>query len=345
MRVALTGGTGYVGAFTVQALLAAGHQPRLLVRSRERLAANVAPLGIDVDDLDVVSGDMTDADAVATLMDGAEAAIHAAAVVAALNRADADHTIDVNVRGTRTVVDAALGAGCDPVIHVSSVAALFNPAEPVVHTDLPPASHAASPYTRSKALADELVRQRQATGAPAVIVYPGGVNGPAAGSAYGEVAAGFVSMLKTGFLALDDGGIAVIDVRDLAAVLVAGLEPGLGPRRFMVGGQMVTLPEIGVIIRTLTGRRFPVLPTPGAVLRGLGRVSDALRRVVPFDTVFTAEAMALLTLARPTDDTAVHEQLGIRYRDPTETIEASLRALHAGSMLSARHVGLLARPG
>jgi hypothetical protein len=110
----------------------------------------------------------------------------------------------------------------------------------------------------------------------------------------------------------------------------------------MAGGQMVLLPEIAAIIRRLTGRRFPVLPTPGAVLRGLGHVTDAVRRVVPFDTVFTAEAMDLLTLARPTDDSAVHEQLGVAYRDPAETIEASLRALYEGGVLSARHVGKVA---
>ena len=68
-------------------------------------------------------------------------------------------------------------------------------------------------------------------------------------------------------------------------------------------------------------------------------------RVAPFDTVFTAEAMDLLTLARPTDDSAVHDQLGVRYRDAAETIEASLRDLHAGGVLKARHVGVLASPG
>ena len=345
MRVAVTGGTGYVGAFTIRALIDAGHTPRLLVRNRDRLTGSVGALGVDVDSLDVVTGDMTDDGAVKELVAGCDAAIHAAAVVAALNRSDAQRTIDTNVNGTRTVVDAALAAGCDPVVHVSSVAALFRPAEPFVHADLPPATEARSPYTRSKALAEALVRERQARGAPVVVVYPGGITGPGTRDAYGEVAQGFVSMLKTGFLALDDGGIAIIDVRDVAAILVATLQPGLGPRRFVAGGGLVTLPEVGAIIRRLTGRRFPVLPTPGAVFRGLGHVTDAVRRVVPFDTVFTAEAMDLLTLARPTDDSAVHEQLGVRYRDPAETIEASLRALHAGGVLRAKHVGRLARPG
>ena len=344
MLVALTGGTGYLGAFTVRALLDAGHRPRLLVRSRERLARNVGALGVDTRDLDVVDGDMTDGVAVARLVAGTDATIHAAAVVAALNRGDAQRTIEVNVSGTRTVIEAALAAGCDPVVHLSSVAAVFDPRERLVHADLPPATEARSPYTRSKALADAWARERQADGAPVVIVYPGGVTGPAAGDAFGEVAEGFVSMLRTGCLVVGEGGITIIDVRDVARILVAALESGSGPRRFMAGGRLTPLPEIGRIIRDLTGRRFPVLPTPGAVLRGLGHVSDGVRRVVPFETVFTAEAMDLLTLVQPTDDSAVHDALGVDYRDPRESIEASLRALHAAGRLSDRQVGTLATP-
>jgi nucleoside-diphosphate-sugar epimerase len=341
-RVLVTGGTGYVGAHTVRALLDAGHSPRLLVRNRDRLRATVEPLGVDIDRLDIVVGDMTDAAAVTDAVTGVGAVIHAAAVVAALDRGNAGRTVDINVNGTRTVVDAALDAGCDPVVHVSSVAAVFDPRAPLLHADLPPATTARSPYTRSKALADQLVRERQAAGAAAVIVYPGGVNGPAAGSSYGEVAQGFVSMLKTGGIVVGAGGFGLIDVRDLAAVLVATLTPGAGPRRFMAGGRFLSMTQIGDVVRGLTGRRFPVLPTPGGMFRALGYASDAARSLVPFETVFTAEAMQLLTLARPTDDHAVHDELHIDYREPAETIAASLRALHAGGLLSARQVGAIA---
>jgi nucleoside-diphosphate-sugar epimerase len=342
VKVLLTGGSGYVGAFTVKQLLASGHEPRVLVRSRERLAAKLATLGIDAGDLDVVIGDMTDAASVTAAAKGTDAAIHAAAAVGALNRADADRALEQNVAGTRNVLDAALDAGCDPVIHVSSVLAVFTPDVPVVTADLPPATSARNPYTRSKALAEELAREHQAAGRPVVTIYPGGVTGPSAGDSYGELAEGFVSMLKTGMLVTGDGLIGVIDVRDLALAIVAMLEPGRGPRRFMLGGDVVSLTELGGIIRGLTGRRFPVVPTPGVIFRGLGHVSDAVRRVIPFETVFTAEAMQTLTLMRPTDDSAVHDELGVHYRDTAETVETSLRALYAGGELKAKHVGKLA---
>lgn len=342
MKVLLTGGTGYIGAFTLQALLAAGHEPRLLVRDPAKLATKADALGIDAAALDVVVGDMTDVDVVRRSVQGVDAVIHSAAAVGALNKADAERALETNVAGARLMVDTALDAGCDPVVYVSSVLALFTTDVPMLTADLPPAVDAANPYTRSKALSEQLARERQAAGAPVVIFYPGGVTGPAAGDSYGEVAEGFVSMLRTGALVVGDGGITIIDVRDLAAAMVAALRPGVGPRRYMTGGQLVPLPEIGALIRQLTGRRFPVLPTPGAMFRGLGHVTDVIRRVVPFDTVFTAEAMAALTQVRPTDDSAVHQELGIVYRDAVETIEASLRALYAGGLLSAKHVGRLA---
>jgi hypothetical protein len=58
--------------------------------------------------------------------------------------------------------------------------------------------------------------------------------------------------------------------------------------------------------------------------------------------VFTHEAMQLLTLVKPTDDTAVHHELGIDYLPARESIEASLRALLATGRLSPAQVGRVA---
>jgi nucleoside-diphosphate-sugar epimerase len=342
VRVALTGGTGYVGAFTTRALLDAGHKPRLLVRDEAKLRAKLAALAVEPLAVETVVGDMTDRDAADELVAGCDATIHAAAAVAVLNRADAERAFDINVTGTRNVLDAALAAGCDPVVHVSSVAVFGHDGPPVITADHPLSTGGDNPYGRSKAVADQFARDLQDAGKPVVIVYPGGVTGPAAGDSYGEVADGFVSMLKTGCLVTNAGGIDVVDVRDLAALLAAIVEPGRGPRRYTAGGRLVALPELGAIIRRLTGRRFPVLPVPGAIFRGLGRFTDVVRTVAPFDTVFTEEAMQALTLVRATDDSAVASELGVRYRDAAETIEASLHALHDGGLLSARHVGRIA---
>lgn len=339
MKVLVTGGTGYVGAFAVKAILDAGHEPRLLVRNTDRLASTLATLGIDTSTLDIAVGDMTDATAVNVAVKGMDAVVHCAAVVAALNRSNAEATITSNVEGTKNVVGAALAEGCDPVIHTSSIAALYDPREPVLHCDLPPAVNADSPYTKSKAICEEYVRGLQAEGKPVVIVYPGGVGGPPAGEAYGDMAEGFTSMLKSGCVPLSSGSIAVIDVRDLALVIVAALTPGKGPRRFMVGGQMCDMHDIGRMLRESTGRRMPVLPLPGILFRTIGRIVDLARKIIPFDSIYTAEAMDLLTLARPTDDSAVRDELGITYRPVADTVDEVIRGLYKNGVATAAQVG------
>jgi nucleoside-diphosphate-sugar epimerase len=307
-----------------------------------RLASTIGTIGVDIKALDVAQGDMTDEASVTAAIEGMDAVIHCAAVVAALNRADALSTITSNVNGTKNVINAALAAGCDPIIHTSSTAAVYHPSEPIITSELAPAVNADSPYTRSKALCEEFVRDLQTQGKPITIVYPGGVSGPAAGEAYGDLAEGFISMLKSGVVPLSGAAIPFIDVRDLAAVMVAALEPGKGPRRFMTGGTLVDMQELGVLLRTATGRRMPVLPLPGILFRVVGRITDLARKIIPFDTIYTAEAMDLLTLARPSDDSAVHEQLGITYRPVIETVVPMIQGLYDNGLLTAKQVGTIA---
>ena len=165
--------------------------------------------------------------------------------------------------------------------------------------------------------------------------------GPAAGQAAGEVSAAVATHLQMGWLPLPKAGWSLVDVRDLAAVHLAALEPGRGPRRYMCGGTYMTMAELGVIYRDLTGRRMPALPSSGAALRGLGRTVDALGRYVSFDTIFTGEAMDMFTGWVPTDDRRTHEELGVAWRDPTETIEACIRALVDSGRVTAAQAGRL----
>ena len=339
MRVLVTGGTGFIGAHTVKAVVDAGHSVRLLVRSPDRITQNVAPLGVDVDDY--VVGDMRDEESVARALGGCDAVIHAAAEVSVERRRSAD-VLASNPRGTEVVIDGAIAQGCDPIVHVSSVAALWRPGIPLIHANLPPAAAAAA-YGQSKSLAEEHVRKRQAEGAPIVITYPAAVWGPPAGTAMGESIQALEPYTRIGAM-LSAGALSIIDVRDLARIHAAALQPGRGPRRYMCGGHFVRMPEYARLLREVTGRRFPVVPIPGVGMRAIGYAFDAAMHVLPIDLLLTHEGMNLLTLWVPTDDRGIHDDLGIDLRDLRETTRDALRGLVALGRLKPHHAGAAMSP-
>jgi dihydroflavonol-4-reductase len=339
LKVLITGGTGFIGAHTVKAVVDAGHEVRLLVRNPARIEQSLVPLGVHIDDF--VVGDIKDEASVAEAMTGCDAVIHAAAEVSVERRRAAD-VLATNPRGTEIVIDGAIARGLDPIVHVSSVAALFTPGVKLVHADLSPAKvHTA--YSQSKARAEEHVRKRQAEGAPIVITYPAAVWGPPAGQAIGESIAALEHYARSG-LVMSAGALSFIDVRDLAAIHAAVLTPGRGPRRYMCGGHFIRMRDYARLLHDVTGRRFRVLPTPEVALRVIGTVMDGLMRALPIDSPLTHEGMTLLTRWVPTDDSAFHEDLRVELRERRETVRDAIRGLVALGRLTTEQAGNAAAP-
>lgn len=339
MRVMVTGATGYVGAFSVKALLDAGHRVRLLVRDPAKAKAVLGALGIS-GKLDCVTGDMTDEAAVLAALKGCKAVLHCAGVVTTDRRREAE-MLHANPRSTELIIGHAARQGLDPIIYVSSVAALLDPGLRELTSNLPLGT-LQSGYARSKAIAEAYVRKWQDQGAPIAITYPGSVTGPAAGSVLGEATQGIAANIKAGVLLSQDAAWSLIDTRDLGAIHAALMVKNQGPRRFMCGGHYVRMEEMATLFQRLIGREFKVLPLSGAALRKLGRAADAIARVVPFDSVLTEEAMICFTQHPPTDDRATLRALGVRYRPVVQTLRAAILAAHDNGLLDTELIGKLA---
>ncbi|HWH28137.1 MAG TPA: NAD-dependent epimerase/dehydratase family protein [Mycobacteriales bacterium] len=327
----MTGATGFVGAWTAAAVAGAGHELRVLVRTPAKLRTTLGAIGIEPDD--VVEGDMTDADAVARALDGVDGVVHSAAVVS-MRRDDAAAMTRTNLRGTELVVGGAVERGVPRIVAVSSVAALWNGATDRLTRDSP-VGRSAHPYARSKAAVEAYLRTLQDGGAPLATTLPAGVLGPPAGLAASEALEGVVRALAKRALPCPHVRFTSVDVRDLAQVHLALLDPAAPSGRYLVGGHQFRVRDLAADLTAVTGHRVVAIPLPGGVMRAVGRVLDH----TPLHTVLTAEGMVAYTMQREVDDSAVARELGVRWRDRRTTLADGLRGMVAAGLVPAALAG------
>ena len=246
MRLAITGGTGFVGSHLVDAALAAGHQVSALTRREQQPR----------DNLDWISGDLGSRDALERLVDGADAIIHVAGTINAPNAAGFEKG---NVAGTLAMLAAATAGGVRRFVHVSSLAAR----EPKL-----------SSYGASKARAEELVHS---SGLDWAIVRPPAVYGPG-----DKETLELFRMAKLGLMLMPPRGhVSVIHAGDLARLLIALAGPTT-PSNILIeaddgkpGGW--THREFARALASAVGTRPAIISSPGIFLRLAARADHLLR--------------------------------------------------------------------
>lgn len=336
MKVLVTGGTGFTGSHTVRALVAAGHEVRLLVRDPAKVRTVFEPDGVVPDD--VVVGDMTDAAAVDAALAGCDGVVHTAALVD-LRRAAARLVEESNARGVELVVGGAVRRGLPSIVHVSSLGAFFTPGGPPLCPELPIAPGTTA-YGRSKAHAERYVRRLQEQGAPIRISYPAaivGPNDPALSAANYGVRA---HVRDLGIIT--SSGLQAVDVRDVALLNLKLLDLPDGQHRYAAAGEMLTHSDYFHLLDSLVGHRVRRIRVPGGLLRAAGSAAEAAKRLYDFDFPLTRDMMEFMTRWPDADATRTTRELGLHFRDAAETYRDTLIWMYRAGHLGAEHVGRLA---
>lgn len=321
MRIAVTGGTGYVGAHIVHALLAAGHTVQLLAEpgwSNDLLLHRMQSVG----EVSVLRGDLRAPEVPDGLLDGCDAVIHGAGVVGTDDRHE-QLMWDINAYAGERIMLRAVTLGLDPVVLLSSYSALFPPPGPVIGPESPTAQ-GKSAYARTKSYADRVARRLQRDGAPVVVTYPSSVVGPAMYTAPGITEQGWGTIVRFGVAPkVAHAGMMMIDVRDVADVHERLMRPGRGPKRYLCGGQLLTFDDMIAAIESGSGRRVRRIPLSPSAFRLVGRMSDLAASVLPLGSGFSYEAAQLITAAIPTDDSETLRDLGLTWRSARDAIVAT----------------------
>ena len=246
MRLAITGGTGFVGSHLIEAALGAGHAVNALTR-REQPPR---------DGVNWIAGDLASRDALEKLVVDADAIIHVAGTI---NAPNAQGFEQGNVAGTLAMLAAATAGGVQRFVHVSSLAAR----EPKL-----------SLYGASKARAEELVHS---SGLDWAIVRPPAVYGPG-----DKETLELFRMAKLGLMLMPPKGrVSVIHADDLARLLLALAATGspsnclIEPDDGKPGGW--THREFAKALAAAVGTKAAVISSPSLLLRLAAHADQLLR--------------------------------------------------------------------
>jgi len=277
VRILVTGATGFVGAVLMPELVR-----RYGAAAVDTFVLPGDPIPATWRDAPVrrVEGDIADAAAVAGAVAGHSHVVHLAGFISYW-KGDEGRLRSVNEAGAGAVVDACLAAGTQRLIHVSSVGAIGfhadgTPADETTAFNWPADILYMASKRRGQDIVERAVRER---GLRAVILNPASIMGPGDHNPttphnmlYGRIC----GRTQWGSFA---GGLAIVDVRDLVAIILAALEGrGRDGESYLVVGANLTYSEVVRRISRACGRKCHPFPVPPPLLTAAGGVLEALSR-------------------------------------------------------------------
>lgn len=323
----ITGATGHIGNVLARTLAAQGRPVRAVVLPGEDLT----PLqGIR---LEAVSADIRDPAMLEKAFCGADTVFHLAGLIS-ISPGQVKLMNEINVLGTRNVVQAALRARVRRLVYTSSVHAFVEPPRDAAlseSTSIDPA-HVLGDYGRSKARATHEVLAGVLQGLDAVLVFPSGVIGPFdfRVSEMGQLLLDFCRRRLNAWI---DGAYDFADVRDVAQGLVLAAEKGRRGGGYVLSGSVITVREILNLLQELTGIKPPRVCLPYWFARAVSRFTPVYYRLARRKPRFTTYSLDVLHSNCRMDCSRANRELGYSCRPARESIADSLDWFRAAGML------------
>lgn len=287
----VTGASGFLGRAVLAELKKKGVPIRALVMENDPLAAGLP------EEVSVVYGDVCDGASLEHFFSGADSGvcvIHCAGIVSVASH-PGERIYRVNVGGTNNILRHCEKAGVGKLVYVSSVHAI--PEKPkgteITEDAVFSPGLVRGDYAKSKAIATSLVFAASGRGLNASVVFPSGIIGP------GDVGKGSITNMLLSFLAgklpvAVKGGYDFVDVRDVAAGIVACAEQGQPGHGYILSGEYATIRDILNAAKDALGLRQPVSFLPICLAKLIAPLYEkrSLRKKQPL--YFTPYSIAVL---------------------------------------------------
>lgn len=332
----LTGAAGLLGSSISRQLVDTGETVRALVLQGDPAVAHVPQ------QVQIVYGDLLDMDSLEELFavpnDSEVVVIHSASIVT-MNPNPNPKVYAVNVNGTRNIIDMCVRHKVKKLVYVSSTGAIpeLPHGQKIKEVDhFMPADGLVGYYSVTKAEASQLVLDavRWCPDLDASIVHPSGICGPN-DYAFGPVAQ-TISQYINGEVKIGlDGTFNSVDVRDLAAGVIACCDKGRRGECYIMSNELVTMKELYDIVNQAANLNIHASILSKGVASLAVKFLKAQSRFTGEEPILTDFAVYNMTRNNDFDCSKARQELGFNCRPFAETIRDEVDWL----MKEAENVG------
>ncbi len=255
MKVLVTGATGFIGGNVARALRSRGYEVKALVRPAS------STLNIDGIGIEPAPGDVRDRESVSMALKGCQGVIHCAGLYTYWTP-DPSLIYEVNVTGTKIVLEEALNAGIERCVYTSTVSTVGIPKGGLGNEEIEQSRKGlVGHYKMSKYQAEREALGIAKKGLPVVVVNPTAPVGPwdVKPTPTGRMVLDFVRGRIPAYI---NTGMNLVDVEDVAAGHVLALEKGRPGERYLLGNKNLSLRQVFEILERVSGRKAPRVRLP-----------------------------------------------------------------------------------
>jgi dihydroflavonol-4-reductase len=325
VKVAVTGGSGIVGAAVVRHLVEAGHDVEGLARS-SKASARISALGARP-----VTGDVLDRESLVRLVSGVERVFHVAGINEMCSP-DPARMERVNIVGTSNVRDACVAAGVSRLIHTSSAVAIGEEKGTVGLEASPHRGFYLSSYERSKHISEQVVLEGT-PGLEVTCVNPSSVQGPGRATGTGKL---ILDILRGRLPFLVETTVSIVDIDDCARGHLLAADRGLPGERYLISGVSMTIREALVLLARVSGLRVNPRFLPGPLVSAVAGGVELGARVVRRAPPVCREMVRVLRHGHHYDGSRATRDLGLAYTPIEETVARTIEWFQAQGLLQAQ---------
>ena len=328
----VTGAAGHLGSTVVRKLLALGKTIRTLVLPHE-MHKN------DLIGTEIYEGDVCNEESLEPLFatqDGEELiVIHCAGIVSI---ASGYHKIvyDVNVSGTRNVVDCCIKHHVKKLVYVSSVHAIPEKPKGEIITEI---SHfdpdqVVGLYAKTKSEATQIVLNAAAKGLDASVVHPSGICGPY-DYGRGHITQLFKDYYKGSLTAAVKGGYDFCDVRDVADGIISCVENGKQGECYILSGKYYSIPDILEYFHEITGKKPIKTYLPLWFAKLTAPLAEVYYKILRQPPLYTPYSLYTLETNANFSNEKAKSWLGYHVRPITDTIKDMMNWMKKEKLIPA----------